>query len=356
MTRVLQVLGRSTGGIARHVAQVVDALDGEGGLTIDIAGPGEVPIAMPKALLPLDIPHGPVRGHLRAIHHVRQLAAGYDVVHAHGLRAGTDVGIATRGCRKLVTIHNLVRPQLAGGLRGPLYNRIESLTVALNDRVFTVSDDMARRLRRAWPSASRKIEVLHLGVGDAPTVTRTAAEVRIELGAGGRPLVVTVARLVAQKDLGTLLAALERLPGAVLAIVGEGPDRAGLHGRMRELAVTDRVHLMGFRPDATDFIAAADVFCLSSIWEGVPLAAQEAILLGVPVVATDVGGMRELIANKISGRLVPPRDPAALAAALSEVIVSEKDRKRYVGTARRHLEEEFSTERMLDTLRTAYAT
>lgn len=355
MTRVLQVLGRSAGGIARHVAQIVAELDGTNGLAIDIAAPHDLPIVMPKPVLPLDIPDGPLRGHARAIGRIRALAKDYNVLHAHGLRAGTDVGMATRGPHKIVTVHNLVRPEIAGHLKAPVYKRIESLTVALNDRTFAVSTDIARSLRRAWPPASKKVEVLHLGIGDAPAVTRSVTEVRGELEVSDRPFIVSVARLAAQKDLATLLAAVARLPEVALAIVGEGPERASLEAAIRELDLADRVFLLGFRGDVADVVAAADAFCLSSIWEGVPLAAQEAIMLGIPVVATDVGGMRELIANKISGRLVPSGDAGALAAALGDTLASESERARYVAAARQHLEQEFSTTRMLDRLKTAYA-
>lgn len=354
MTRVLQVLGRSAGGIARHVAQIVGELDGAGDLAIDIAAPDDLPIAMPKPVLALDIPDGPLGGHARAIGRIRALAKDYDVIHAHGLRAGTDVGIATRSPHKIVTVHNLVRPEIAGRLKAPFFKRIESLTVALNDHTFAVSTDIARSLRRAWPPASKKVEVLHLGVGDPPVVARSAPEIRAELAVGERPFIVSVARLAAQKDLDTLLAAVARLPEVALAIVGEGPERAALEATIRDLDLAGRVLLLGFRSDVADVIAAADAFCLSSIWEGVPLAAQEAILLGVPVVATDVGGMRELVANKISGRLVPPRDPGALAAAISETLASE-ERTRYIAAARKHLQEDFSTAKMLGRLKAAYA-
>ncbi|HEV3472050.1 MAG TPA: glycosyltransferase [Actinomycetota bacterium] len=355
MTRVLEVLGRSAGGIARHVAQVVAELDGGTDLAIDIAGPGDLPIPMPKPVLPVEIPDGAFSGHGHAIRRLRTLARGYDVVHAHGLRAGTDVGIAVRGSRKIVTVHNLVRPEIAGRVKAPLYRRVESLTVALNEYVFAVSSDIARSLKRAWPPGKNKVEVLHLGVGGVPPLSRSRAEVRAELGATDRPLVVSVARLAPQKSLVTLLEAMGQLPDVVLAVVGEGPERRALEDAIARTGLSDRVHLVGFRSDVADVIAAADVFCLSSIWEGVPLAAQEAILLGVPIVATDVGGMRELIANKISGRLVPPRDPVALAGALSETLTSETESARYVVAAKRHLLKDFSTEGMLDRLRAAYA-
>jgi glycosyltransferase involved in cell wall biosynthesis len=115
------------------------------------------------------------------------------------------------------------------------------------------------------------------------------------------------------------------------------------------------VSFLGFRPDVADHIAAADAFSLSSLWEGVPLAAQEAILLGTPVVGTDVGGMRELISNKVSGRLVPPGDPVALAAALDEVLSSPERAAAYARAARDGLHERFSTDAMLERLREAYA-
>lgn len=355
MRRVLQVLGRSAGGIARHVAQVVSELDGHDDLVIDIAGPLDLPISMPKPCLPLDIPDGPLRGHAGAVVRLRALSEPYDVVHAHGLRAGTDAGIAARGARRIVTVHNLVHPAVAGRMKAPFYRRIESLTVALNGMTFAVSSDIARNLGRAWPPGKNRVEVLHLGVGTAPAVARASSDVRAEFGATDRPLIVSVARLAPQKSLGTLLAALARTPEAILAIVGEGPERAALDAAVQRLGLSERVHLVGFRRDVADIVAAADVFCLSSIWEGVPLSAQEAILLGVPVVATDVGGMRELVSNKISGRLVPPGDPTKLAEALSETLSSATERDRYVAAAKQHLEANFSTAHMLERLRAAYA-
>ncbi|MGH2731275.1 MAG: glycosyltransferase family 1 protein, partial [Actinomycetota bacterium] len=87
-TRVLQVLGRSEGGIARHVAQVVGGLEGVEGLLFEVAGPTDLPVAMPKPVVPIDIPDGPLWGHRAAVRRVRALleTETYDVVHAHGLR------------------------------------------------------------------------------------------------------------------------------------------------------------------------------------------------------------------------------------------------------------------------------
>lgn len=358
MTRVLQVLGRSAGGIARHVSQVTAALDGSNGMVVDIAGPVGLPIEMPKPLITVDIPDGPMAGHPQAIRRLTELMGDYDVVHAHGLRAGIDAGLAARRVdkRSFLTVHNLVRAEIAG-IRSILYRRAEAAAVWATDHTFAVSQDIARHLKATVRRSPDKLEVLYLGVGPAPTVVRSRSEIRASLGMGGDTrLIVAVARLAPQKSLEVLFDAVQHVEaGVLLAVIGEGPARDDLVRYARSAGLSDRVRLLGFRKDVADYISAADVFCLSSIWEGVPLAAQEAILLGTPVVGTDVGGMRELISNKVSGRLVPPKDPHALAAALDEVLGHRERAAGYSRSAMELLNERFSTERMLDRLREAYA-
>lgn len=357
-TRVLQVLGQSAGGIARHVAQVTAALDGDG-FVVDVAGPPNVPIAMPKPLIPAVIPDGPT-GHRKAVARLRGIIrdGDYGVVHAHGLRAGIDAGIAARGERtpSLMTVHNLVRPDVSGRAKAAFYNWAEPLAVRVNQRTFAVSEEIAGHLRARVAARSRRIEVLYLGVGETPVTTRARRRVREDLGVSseGR-LIVTVARLSAQKAIPVMLRALAHLSGEVmLAIVGRGPDEMRLHTEAVALGVGSRIAWLGWRNDVADYLAAAEVFCLSSNWEGIPLAAQEAMLLGTPVVATDVGGMGELIADRVSGRLVPKGDPIALSEALSEVLLSDELAAKYATAAKRRLQERFSTARMLNRLKEAY--
>jgi glycosyltransferase involved in cell wall biosynthesis len=359
--RVLQVLGRSAGGIARHVAQLVEALDGTDGLTVDVAGPFDLPIPMPKEITPVLIPDG-LWGHRKAIEGLRRIVAdgGYDVVHAHGLRAGIDSGIAARSSRTVVasTVHNLVQPEIAGRLRAVAYRRAESSVVRVSDKVFTVSEQIAQHLRRSIgdPAAMAKIEVLHLGVGATPKTRHDRRSARSSVGVDPTtPLIVTASRLSPQKALHVLLDAMVLMPSDVmLVIAGEGPLETTLKKSAEASGLSERVRFTGFRSDVADLIAAADVFCLSSIWEGVPLSAQEAILVGIPVVATDVGGMNELVTDGVSGRLVPRDQPAALASALREVLASPGLRAAYAEKARRDLETNFSTEKMLARLTDFY--
>lgn len=355
--RVLQVLGHSAGGIARHVAQVVESLDGDEGLTVDVACPPDLPIKMPKPPHDLVIPAG-LGGHVAAIRSLRSIVAegGYTLVHAHGLRAGIDAAWAARGrTPSITTVHNLVRAEIAGK-RAVVDRWAEPLVVRLSDRTLAVSEEIASRLRRVAPSRVDRIEVLYLGIGQAPAVHKTRAEVRAELGLDeGRHLAVAVARLAPQKALTVLFDAIAATAAPVtLVVLGEGPLEEELRAYVAEKGWGEDIRFLGFRDDVADVVAAADVFCLSSIWEGVPLAAQEAILLGTPVVSTDVGGMGELIVDRRSGRLVPAGDPVALAAAIDDVCLVAETRASYVERARVDLAARFSTERMLARLRDLY--
>lgn len=360
MTRVLQVLGRSAGGIARHVAQLVGTLDGRDGLEVDVAGPPDLPLEMPKQMHHVVIPDGPLAGHRGAIGTLRKLIReqGYDVVHAHGIRAGLDASLAVgrRDGATLVTIHNLVLAETAGR-KLPLYRLAESLAVRLSDRTFAVSADIAAHLHGRAGSARAKVEVLHLGAGSPPVIGSPRSEIRARLGVPDEEaLILSASRLSPQKSVDVMLHAFALLPPrSVLAILGVGPLASELRALAEQLGVADRIRWLGFRSDIADHIAAADVFCLSSIWEGVPLAAMEAVQLGTVVVGTAVGGMPELISDGRSGRLVEPRNARALAAALVEVLEDEQKRKRFVETAAADLEVNFSTSRMLGRLRAAYA-
>lgn len=353
--KVLEVLGRSAGGIARHVATVQRGLHGRDGLEISIAGPSGLPEAMPEPFHEVNIPDGPF-GHRRAVKSLTEIARGSDVCHGHGLRAGIDSALAARkiGASAFVTVHNLVRPEIAGRIKAPMYAYAEKIVVRLNDRVFCVSEEIAEHLRSRVPPADRaKIEVTYLGVDRPPERRRSRDEIREEVDIGPRPMIVTVSRLSPQKALDVMFEAVAMLDEAVLVILGDGPLRGGLEASARVL-LRDRVRFLGYRNNAIDYVAAADVFCLSSIWEGVPLSAMEAILAGVPVVSTDVGGMPEIVTDRVSGRLVPANDPASLAGALRDVLTDPGRARAYAAAAMDHVAHRFSIDQMIAHLSTAY--
>ncbi|HYI45203.1 MAG TPA: glycosyltransferase family 4 protein [Actinomycetota bacterium] len=355
--RVLEVLGRSSGGIGRHVAQIVSSLDGRDGMVIDVCAPADLGVPMPKQAIAIDIPDGMSSGHLSTIRNLKEIirAGAYTVVHAHGLRAGLDASLAARstGARPVVTLHNLIRPETSGRVGSVLFRRAETILMMLARKVFAVSREMAERLREHL-FGREKVEVMYIGIA-APEVTRSRPDVRNEIGvAEHAPLVVTVARLARQKSLDVLLDAVANLPGVTLAIVGDGPLRGELESHRARLGITDRVHFLGHKEGVGDYVAAADCFALSSSWEARSLAAQEAILLRVPLVTTDVGGMSEIVTDRVSGRLTPAGDADALGAAIKEVLDDPAAARVMADKARLELTESFSTDEMLARLVAEY--
>lgn len=158
-----------------------------------------------------------------------------------------------------------------------------------------------------------------------------------------RPLIGTVARLVPGKRVDVLLAAAARVPGVSVVVVGDGPERAALQAAARSLGIADRVHLLGWRDDAREVTAALDVFVLPSEAEGVPMTILEAMRAGVPVVASDVGSVRDAIDDGDTGVLVPVGDAGALADAVAELLADDDARRRLAARARDRVRASFSS-------------
>lgn len=357
--RVLQVLGRSAGGVARHVAAVVEGLGGRDGLVFEVAGPARLPVPIPAPLHTVAIPDGLSPAHLSAVSRLRRILrnGAFDLVHAHGLRASVDAGVAARLCKVplLSSVHNLVRAEIEGPVKARLLSQAERAVASLAARVLAPSAEIARHMQTSYPAARSKTEVLYLGVGETSPARRGRDEARAELGLSpGGTVVVAVARLAPQKALHVLLRAIVLLPDVTLLLCGEGPERGSLEDLARELEVRERVRFLGWRDDVSGVLEAADAFCLSSLWEAVPLAIQEAVAAGVPVVATDVGGTAELITDGVSGRLVPAGDHDALAAALRDVLDHPHLGESYAAAALKDLRPRFRNEAMLARLADLY--
>jgi glycosyltransferase involved in cell wall biosynthesis len=209
---------------------------------------------------------------------------------------------------------------------------------------------------RGLPTAP--IQVIENGILLA-TESGNNSEARAALGIADATVLTTVARLVALKDIGTLLRAFERCsPGErnlLLLLVGDGECRQELETLAGELGIAPRVRFMGFRDDIEGILSASDLFVLSSLTEGMPLSVLEAMAAGLPVVATRVGGVPELVTDGETGLLVAPKDPEALAAALLSLIEDRSSRLRMGRAARARIEESFSFTAMLDQYETFYA-
>jgi glycosyltransferase involved in cell wall biosynthesis len=266
------------------------------------------------------------------------VAEPVDVVHAHSPLAAVGARLVVRSLPRrrrpgmVTTDHSL----WTGHVRATRWG--DAATCRLDDAHLSVSEavkcSMPARLRS-------RAEVVAYGVDleRMRTAGRDRAAVRAELGIDPAALVVgTVANLRPVKAYPDLLAAaalvVAALPDVRFLAVGQGAQEAEIRALRDRLGLGDAFQLLGYRPDAIRIMAACDVFCLASLHEGRPVALMEALALGLPAVATDVGGIREVVEPDREGILVPPERPEALAAALVAILTDPERRAAMAGAAK----------------------
>jgi len=258
-----------------------------------------------------------------------------DLVHAHMPISGFLARLAARIAgvpRVAYTCHGFLFNQPGPWWRRALGLVMEWLGGRLTDITLTVSTEEAADARRLWIARG----AVPVGNGRDPARFRPCpaarARVRQELGVSEtRVVIVIVSRLVRHKGYPELLAAMRDVPGAELWVVGNRLpsdhgvdlevlfDASGLGPHLRRLA---------YRRDVADVLAAADIFTLPSHFEGLPMSVIEAMLTGLPVVATNIRGPREQVVDQQTGLLVPPAAVAPLAAALTRLVVNPALRAR----------------------------
>jgi glycosyltransferase involved in cell wall biosynthesis len=258
-----------------------------------------------------------------------------DVLHSH--KFGSNVWAAL--LVPLARVPVLVAHEHTWSYEGqPLRRLLDRELIARRSAAFVaVSREDRRRMIEIERIPPAAVTFVPNGIDALPA--GDGARVRRELGVDpDAPLLGAVAVLREQKGLDVLVRAVaeaaRELPDLRVAIAGEGPERASLEALAAELGVAHRVLLLGHRSDVPDLLAAFDVAVSSSWFEGSPLAAMEYMDAGLPVVATRVGGMPDLIEDGVHGRLVEPGDPSALATAVVEV-VSDRERAAAMGARAR---------------------
>jgi glycosyltransferase involved in cell wall biosynthesis len=225
-------------------------------------------------------------------------------------------------------------------------------------RVLAVSRAIAAVLRGAGLAEAR-IRVVYEGVPDRPAQAGGRAALSTLGVPEGAPVVGNVAALTDHKDHATFLAAAARVAAARddvrFVIAGDGERRSALEAQARELGLAERVAFAGFRDDLDRLIPAFDVFCLSSQMEGLGTSLLDAMAFARPVVATRAGGIPEAVQDGVTGRLVPVRDPEALAGALLDVLADPARAAALGAAGRRRYQAEFTADRMVEQTLLAYA-
>jgi glycosyltransferase involved in cell wall biosynthesis len=337
--RVVQVAGNSEGGGTQIAVQAMAHLD-RGRFEVTLVAPDSSRLAAACAdagarFHPLPLMHSRIGRDVR-----RQLRAFFaegqpDVVHAHGTRAAwfaTRALPASRRAPPFIYSEHLFACDAREGLAQLPWRMIER---SLCRRATCVTTSCKRNARRAlayrWVRPEH-LRLEHYGI-DVAAVRAQAAQATTRDALGlppGACVVGTVGRLIPQKGVGYLLSAVPEIlrarPDTHLIVVGDGELRGALEAHCRALAVADRVHFLGASERPWRLLASCDVIALPSLFEGLPLTALEALAVGRPVVATDVGGVAEVVVPHRTGQLVPSRDPAALAQAIIWMLEHQDER------------------------------
>jgi glycosyltransferase involved in cell wall biosynthesis len=244
-----------------------------------------------------------------------------DVLHAH--KFGSNVWGTLIG--RIARVPVVLAHEHTWSYEGqPLRRFLDREVVARGaDRFIAVSREDQRRMIEIEHIDPLRTLFIPNGVPSSPPPS--GRDVRVELGIEpGVPVIGAVGLLRSQKAQHVLVRAasllIDEWPQVQVLIVGDGPERAALQGLARELGVADTVRFLGRRTDVPDVLCALDIAVCCSDFEGSPLAVMEYMDAALPVVATAVGGLPDLIEPDVHGLLVPPNDPPALAGALAELL------------------------------------
>lgn len=348
------------GGLERVVTQLSTGLARRGWpsavVAILDAGAAEPPVleemrAAGVTIFPVPVPH---RAYRLERNQVGQAVDQWrpEVANTHGYRA--DVNLRRVLQARRIPVVGTAHGFTGGGWKNRIFEWLDRRALGRCEAAVAVSAPLGERLRRGGVASDRLHVIPNAWAASRTTLTR--AEARERLGLAQDAVVIGwVGRLGVEKGPDVTVSAMAELrhPTAVLSLVGTGREEASLQTLAGRLKVHDRIRWHGSVPAAGELMAVFDVFCLSSRTEGTPMVLLEAIAAGVPVVATRVGGVPDVVSDE-EAALVPSEDPVALAAALDHVLAAPAEAIARAQLARRRLETAFGVEPWLDRYQALY--
>jgi glycosyltransferase involved in cell wall biosynthesis len=331
------------GGSERHLLTLLPALR-ERGVDVSFLGlddPSRAPDPFYEALaVPYERLKAPRDLDPTLAWRVRRAARRADLVHTHLVHA--DV-YGAFGARRLVSTKHNDDPFRTGAFRF-----VERALARRATRIIAITESLARFQVERVGLPAAKVEVIHYGLDDLPQAWGENPPDPLSPDAR---LVLCICRLEPQKGVDVAIRALREIPGAQLVVLGEGPQRGELEQLARELDVP--VYLPGRVPDVAAWLRRADLLVHPVRWEGFGLALLEAMLASLPVVATKVSSIPEIVVDGETGLLIPPDDPGALAAAVNRVLA---DPSGYGERGRARARSDFSVAEMADRTLAVYET
>ncbi|NNG67947.1 glycosyltransferase family 4 protein [Caldanaerobacter subterraneus] len=350
-----------TGGVARHVLDLALILK-ENGYKVDIATGTDYVDFMNEFIKIADnvikVKHLKRKLHpindLLALQEVKKLLLSrkYDIIHAHGPKAGFIFReVAYKLGIPVVYTHHLVVYRQFKSLLNPLYKKLELIASKHCDHVITVSNSNKEILINDKIVDPRKISVVYNGLVDLkPKYERLKA--RSEIGIPKDTFVVVyVGRLERPKDPLTLVRAFKeaskKIPNSLLLLIGDGPLRS-------KIVNESNIKVTGFIKEVEKYLAAADVFVLTTNKEGLPISILEAMKYSLPIIATNVDGIPEEVYNGVNGYLINKSDSKMLSKYLVELYIDEKKRREMGEASYSILKREFDFRRNVQKIMDIY--
>ena len=270
-----------------------------------------------------------------------------DLIAAHSSKTGILARLASQ-ITKVPCVFTAHGWSFTTGVPEPsrtIYRWLEKSTAFLADKIICVSE-YDRQIGLKAGMNSKKLLMVHNGMTDI------AVELRAE--PGSQPIkVAMVARFDRQKDHATLIEAFKGL-NAELILVGDGPSLDKTRQRVEQLGMSDRVSFLGFRQDIAEILAEVQIFALISHWEGLPCTIIEAMRAGLPAIASDVGGVKEIVIDGQTGYLIPRNDVSTLRQKLQYLIDNPQARISMGIMGRQKYESQLTFSHMYDRTLKAY--
>ena len=307
-------------------------------------------------VFPLSCTRSPLSGgNLTAVSEIRELVRRerYDIVHCHSPIAAACTRIACRGLRRqgvrvIYTAHGFHFYQGAPLKNWLVFYPVEKLCARWTDALITINhEDYTLAQRKMHAKRVEYVPGVGLDVEKFAHVTFDRAAKRRELGVPEDAfLLLSVGELNENKNHETVIRALAQLPNTIhYVIAGEGPLRSRLLSTAKEAGAETRVHLLGYRTDVAELDHAADAYVLPSFRKGLNVSLMEAMAAGLPCIASDIRGNRELVRDGETGFLCPPGDAAHFAAGLRRLVEDASLRSRFGACGMEHIKQ-FSKERV----------
>ncbi len=365
--KLLQIVRPTEGGIGRHIITLMGGLEEEFDVTIACPQKSVLEdILVSENIKTLPLPLGSeisIKKDCASFNILRKfmLRERVHLAHAHGAKAALIARPAAlwAGVPSIYTVHNSIFNENWPAWKNNMVAVVEHILSWPTGCILTVSNALGQEIIYRERISDSKIKVIHNGIHftsfDKSNLQHNFKE-KWKIPRN-RTVIGTVARMAPQKGLSVLIEAAEQLIGIYnvhFMIVGDGPLRENLEGKTRLSSINDYFTFTGMVKDITQAYSAMDIFVLPSITEGLPFTILEAMSFSLPVVATSVGGVPEIIKHGEYGFLVPPGDHKELASKIAYLIDCPSIRSEFGYRGRQRVNDKFDASKMIGETKRIY--